>query len=318
MKRLIRLTTFSLLAATLLGACGGGGKVYDPLHPSAIYTFGDGIVDSGQTAGKLYTVNSSDPSTKPVYSFPRMVASGYGIALTAQSAGGTAWGQGGSKIADMQAQVQAQLAAPGFAGFGAKDVIMISAGMEDLIAQTEAVVTGALSEDAAKADIQAKVAAYGDTIRQLDAKGAHYIYILPPYDLRLSPWMTTLQTTHGSAPAVYMNLYNSLISALVAQLESINAKTQNILLSPGFRTRMGYYTDSSSSQNNAGTSIANTALCAGAGATDASLCTDTTLITADAAEQAKYLFADNRHPVPVVLDLLAGGTISELKNRWGD
>lgn len=317
MGTLARLAAASFLTAAVLAGCGGSGKVYEPLRPSAIYTFGDGIVDDGQNGGRIYTINSSDPA-RVVYSLPHLVASGYGLPIKPQAQGGTAWGQGGTRIADLRTQVQSQLAAASFSSFSGQELIILSAGMEDLIQETQAVLAGGSTLAVAQANIQTQVRGYGQAMLQLHGKGARYIYILPPYDLSQSPWMTTLKTTQPNAPAVYLSLFSTFTSALAQEAESVNGQTQSILLSPGFRTRMGYYTDPSNRENNAGTSIVDTALCAGAGATDASLCTDATLITTDGAQQVKYLFADNRHPVPGVLGLLANGSLSELKNRWGE
>jgi hypothetical protein len=318
MKRLIRFVALGLASTTLLLGCGGSGKVYQPLRPTALYTFGDGIVDDGQTGGgKLYTVNPSNPATTTVYSLPHTVASGYGLTIKPQSAGGTAWGQGGSQIADLRTQINAQAAVAGFSGYSRSDLIMLSAGMEDLITQTQAVLTSANSQATAQANVRAAVANYGQAMLQLNGQGARYIYILPPYDLSQSPWMATLKVTYSNAPAVYADLYKTFRSALDAEAERVNGSTQSLYRSPGFATRMGYYTDPGNNQNNAGTSITNAALCAGAGATDASQCTDATLVTADPAQIAKYLFADNRHPVPGALNLLGNNAVSELKGRWG-
>lgn len=320
MTRFLRLSSAALLAAALLAGCGGSGKVHDPLRPTAIYTFGDGIVDAGQTGGKHYTVNPSPPANPGdpvgvVYSVPEYIAHGYGLALKPQSAGGTAWGQGGSKIADLRTQINAQTAT-----YGGKNLIVLSAGMEDLIAQTQDVLAGTQTQAQADAHIRAAVASYGQAMLQLHAQGARYIYILPPYDLSQSPWMATQQTVYpaGNAAAVYAALYKTFRSALDAEAERVNGQTQSLYRSPGFVTRMGYYTDPSNNQNNAGTSITNAALCAGAGATDASQCTTTSLVTTDSAEIGKYLYADNRHPVPGVLGLLGGDALSEIKSRWGE
>ncbi len=319
MNRLFRLASIGLVVGALLAGCGGSGKVYQPLRPTAIYTFGDGIVDDGQTGGKLYTINSSNPATIFVYSMPHMIASSYGLTLKAQSAGGTAWGQGGSGIAELRTQIQNQASAAGFTGYDRDDLIILSAGMEDLMRETQSVLAGSTSTSAATENIKALVRSYGQGMLQLHGQGARYIYILPPYDLTQSPWMKAQKTAHGNnAGTVYLTLYNAFISAMAAEAESVNGQTQSLLLSPGFRTRMGWYTDPGSSENNANTSITHTALCAAPGDVDASLCNDTQLITSDSTEKAKYLFADNRHPVPVVLTLLANGSVSELKDRWGE
>lgn len=319
MTRFLRLSSAALLAAALLAGCGGSGKVHDPLRPTAIYTFGDGIVDAGQT-GKHYTVNPAPPANPGdpvgvVYSVPEYIANGYGLTLKPQSAGGTAYGQGGSKIADLRTQINAQTAA-----YGGKELIVLSAGMEDLIAQTQAVLAGTQNQATAEANIRAAVANYGQAMLQLHAQGARYIYILPPYDLSQSPWMATQQAAYpaSNAAAVYAALYKTFRSALDAEAERVNGQTQSLYRSPGFVTRMGYYTDPSNNQNNAGTSITNAALCAGAGATDASQCTTTSLVTTDSAEIGKYLYADNRHPVPGVLGLLGSDALSEIKSRWGE
>lgn len=319
MTRFLRLSSAALLAAALLVGCGGSGKVHDPLRPTAIYTFGDGIVDAGQNGGR-YTVNPSPPANPGdpvgvVYSVPEYMAHGYGLALKPQSAGGTAWGQGGSKIADLRTQINAQIAT-----YGGKNLIVLSAGMEDLIAQTQDVLANTQTQAQADAHIRAAVASYGQAMLQLHAQGARYIYILPPYDLSQSPWMATQQAAYpaSNAAAVYAALYKTFRSALDAEAERVNGQTQSLYRSPGFVTRMGYYTDPSNNQNNAGTSITNAALCAGAGATDASQCTTTSLVTTDSAEIGKYLYADNRHPVPGVLGLLGSDALSEIKSRWGE
>lgn len=320
MTRFLRLSSAALLAAALLAGCGGSGKVHDPLRPTAIYTFGDGIVDAGQTGGKHYTVNPSPPANPGdpvgvVYSVPEYMAHGYGLALKPQSAGGTAWGQGGSKIADLRTQINAQIAT-----YGGKNLIVLSAGMEDLIAQTQDVLANTQTQAQADAHIRAAVASYGQAMLQLHAQGARYIYILPPYDLSQSPWMATQQAAYpaSNAAAVYAALYKTFRSALDAEAERVNGQTQSLYRSPGFVTRMGTFTDPSNNQNNAGTSITNAALCAGAGATDASLCTDATLVSTDVAQISKYLYADNRHPVPGVLGLLGSDALSEIKSRWGE
>ena len=324
MKSLFRLASAALVSAALLAGCGGSGKVYQPLRPTAIYTFGDGIVDAGQQGGKRYTINPGPPANPSdpvgvVYSAPEYIAMAYGLTLKAQSAGGTAWGQGGSRIADLRTQIDAQAAVMGFAGYSRNDLIVLSAGMEDLIAETENVLSGATpSISQAQANIRAAVASYGQAMLQLHNQGARYIYILPPYDLSQSPWMTTQRAADARAPNVYLDLYLTFRSALDAEAERVNGQTQSLYRSPSFATRMGYYTDPSNNQNNAGTSITDTALCAGAGATDASLCTTATLITTDSAQIGKYLYADNRHPVPGVLNLLANGSVSELQSRWGE
>ncbi len=319
MNRFISWMSAALLAAAVLAGCGGSGKVYQPLRPTAIYTFGDGIVDAGQT-GKHYTVNPAPPANPGdpvgvVYSVPEYIANGYGLTLKPQSAGGTAYGQGGSKIADLRTQINAQTAA-----YGGKELIVLSAGMEDLIAQTQAVLAGTQNQATAEANIRAAVANYGQAMLQLHAQGARYIYILPPYDLSQSPWMAAQKAAYpaGDAGGVYLALHMAFRSALDAEAEAVNGKTQSLFRSPNFATRMGYYTDPSNNQNNAGTSITNAALCAAPGDVDASLCTTATLITTDSAQIGKYLYADNRHPVPGVLNLLANGSLSELKSRWGE
>jgi lysophospholipase L1-like esterase len=317
MKNLYRLMCAAACAAALLAGCGGSGKVYKPLRPTAIYTFGDGIVDDGQTGGKLYTVNTTDAVARPVYSLPQLIAASYGLTLKPQSAGGTAWGQGGSRIANLQLQVTNQGLAAGFAGYGKDDLIILSAGMEDLISETQDVLAGVEDISSAKLHIQSQVRAYGQTMQYLHDHGARHIYILPPYNLGISPWMTHLSATNTTAPSVYAELFDTFSAALALEAEAVNNKTQSLYLSPTFRTRMGVFAEAGNSQNNAGTSIVNAALCSTPADVNASLCTDATLVTAVAADQAKYLFADNRHPVPVALSLLASGSVSELHGRWG-
>ena len=311
MKRLLRLATLGLICSTLLLGCGGG-TVYQPLTPTAVYTFGDGFVDDGQT-GSLFTINAIN-TAYPVYSMPAIIAAGYGIALKPQSQGGTAWGKGGATIADTQVQIAAQEA---INNFDNNSLVIVSAGMEDLMRETTNALNGTNSTATATANVQNLAHALSAQLSNLLAHGATHVYVLPPYDMTLTPWMYTQQQTYAAAPSVWAGLYATFQSTLVADAEAINNQTQGLYLSPGFRTRMSIYADPTNLANNAGTSISSIALCAAPGNVNASLCNYSTLITADPTQQPLYMFADNRHPVPNILALLAQAALTELHNRWG-
>lgn len=125
--------------AALLAACGGGTSQYDPFVPKRLLVFGD--ENSSLAAnGRKYTVNALDANgaldcrANPLW--VQSVADFYGLTFAECNPNSAAQTQArmlalpGSKVADLAAQVEAQVAAGGFRD---KDVATVLAGENDLL-----------------------------------------------------------------------------------------------------------------------------------------------------------------------------------------
>ena len=299
----------ALCALTItLAACGGGGKIYLPFTPTALHTFGDGLVDAGQT-GKIYTINSTDQLTKPIYSLPQMVAQGYGLPLQPQAQGGTAWAQGKSTVADMQTQINTRLAAGNFTD---GDLILIAVGMEDVKRETESALNGTSNLGLAMANVQTQARLLVRQLEVLERAGARHIYVLPVYDMGRTPWAYKLGQTYVNAVSVATELSRAFHDE-VLQESYRHSDIRYTLFSPTLRTRMAQFTNPADFAGATGITNASDPVCKPPGDVDASLCLDDNLV--DPA-YLQYAFADGYHPTPGILGSLAGMALDEVKNRW--
>ena len=296
MKLSLKHLALCALALTL-AACGGGGKIYQPFTPTVIYTFGDGLVDAGQT-GTRYTINSTDQVNKPTYSLPEYVAKGYGLPLLPQAQGGNAWGQGKSTVAVMQTQISARLAAGSFSD---GDLIIISAGMEDVMRETESVLTGAVTLNVAETTIKNQAQALLNQLMALERAGARHIYVIPPYDMGRTPWAFNLGQTYPGAAGLAGKLSDLFYNQML-----VESSSRYSFFPASLREQMKVYTNPASSY------IATKPACKSPGSTDASACFDDNLeITPE-----QYVFADGYHPTPGILRSLAGLLRDGVQNRW--
>ena len=306
MKLSLKYLALCALAITL-SACGGGGKIYLPFTPTTIHTFGDGLVDAGQT-GKLYTINSTDQATKPTYSLPEYVAQSYGLPLLPQAQGGNAWGQGKSTVADLQTQINTRLAAGSFSD---GDLIIISAGMEDVMRETASTLDGTIPLQQAEANTKTQARLLVRQLEVLERAGARHIYVLPVYDMGRTPWALKLGVTHVNAVTVATELSNAFHNEVLGESFS-NSNIKNTLFSPTMRTRMAQFTDIDFASATGITNVSDP-VCKPPGDVDASACLDDNLVS---TTPLQYAFADGYHLTPGILASLAAMTRDEVKNRW--
>jgi outer membrane lipase/esterase len=126
------------VALVLLAGCGGGTSQQSVFVPSRLLVFGDDSSAIAQDGVKynvngLDTNNAIDCSLEPLW--VQIVASSYGLKFAEcnpQAAAVTAImrAQPGAKVADVQAQVVAQIAA---GGFRANDMATMLAGANDVL-----------------------------------------------------------------------------------------------------------------------------------------------------------------------------------------
>jgi hypothetical protein len=138
-RRLRRCAALVLAASLGLAACGGGTSQYDPFVPGRLLVFGDEY--SALTPnGRNYGVNgvtaegNIDCSTSPIW--VQSLANVYGFTFAecnprfdpVPKARMLAFA--GAKVADVTAQVEAQVAAGGFRD---KDLATVLAGANDIL-----------------------------------------------------------------------------------------------------------------------------------------------------------------------------------------
>jgi outer membrane lipase/esterase len=176
------LLTLALVTA-LVSGCGAGASVKDPFVPTRIVVFGDALSD--MTSGAQYTVNGGTE----VSNWAAQVATSYGITSVVKNA------MGNAKVADIATQV---------AGFSYQsgDLVLINAGMRDLIDDAVAGTNNA----------NAKGLAFADVIRNMVGAGAKHIAVINTYDLAVTPY--------GRATGKGVGLARAFNDALKADLQN--------------------------------------------------------------------------------------------------
>lgn len=179
------------LAATatvvVLAACGSG-TIDSALSPSRFVGFGDAFSDVGFNGGARYTVN--DGSTNI---WTQQIASRYGQTLAPQSLGGTSYARGNARVTakpdaagdNATLTLKEQIDAFATTGrFGGRDVVLVNAGISDIVAISQSATTDAARIDGARRAAQD----FGVQVRRLVDLGAKYILVAGTYDIGRTPY----------------------------------------------------------------------------------------------------------------------------------
>lgn len=299
----LRTGLASLLAACAVLACGGGTSTVSTLAPSRFVAFGDGTADLGQVGGTVYSVKDGT-----AVSFMQQLAASYGASITAQSAGGQGWARGNARIAlkpdaagnaatlTMAEQIDAFLAAN---TVGQNDVIVLSAGISDMVVQGDALAAGTITADQALANIEAAGKAMGAQAKRIVAAGGKHVVVAGAYDVGKSPY-AAVRGIAGTLQAATLKFNEALLVSLV--------NDGNNVLYVDFANRTNLFIASPASYSfvNASTPACTTPT--------ASTCTPST-ITAGVAYDT-YLFADDRYFTPAANRALGGLVYERVKARW--
>ena len=288
----------TLGCAALLSACGSG-STFEPLNPTRVISFGDGLSDLGNSAtGGRFTVNDGSQNI-----WIERVASSYGKTITAQISGGLGYASGGSGVSAIAAQITAFL--PG--NIGKSDLLIIDAGVSELAALATANPTDNAALNAAAAASGRALAAQ---VLRLTNAGAKHVVIANAPDLGRTPF-ASLQTRTVALTAA-SRIFNDSLKVTLANV------TDNVLLIDN----EAYVNSLANTPSNLGTGgTASVPACATATFTpvSTSTCTTTTLNISAGVTSATYnlsLYADDRHLAPAAHRLLGDNAYNRIRARW--
>ncbi len=277
-------------SAALLAACGAG-SIESALAPTRFLSVGDGFGDLGQS-GARYTVNDGTSAT--IWS--EQLAVSYGLTLKASASGGLAYAQGGARVVgaapSIQTQVDTLLAAN---TIGASDVVLVSGGISDIVAE----VTALGISDATTANVKAAGTALGAQVRRMVTAGARQVVVVGPYNLGLSPWAVGL----GQATAL-TDLTNRFNEAFLISVVDLGASV--LYVDAALYFNLVQAVPSSYAMVNVTDKACTTP--------DALTCTASTIVPT--IDYTKALFADGVNLTPAAHRLFGLNAYTKLRERW--
>lgn len=207
-KRRLRRLAAPLLAL-LLAACGGGTSQFDPFVAQRVLVMGDEL-SAIESDGRKYGVNgltaepvALDCTAEPLW--VQSVASYYGMVFkecnptNATTLNAIMRAAAGAKVADIAAQVEAQVAAGGFRD---KDLALVLGGMNDILELYGRYRAGTQSLPSLQTEAQARGERMAAVVNRLVDLQAKVIVSTVP-DLGFSPFAAAEEAARpGSASAL--------------------------------------------------------------------------------------------------------------------
>ena len=295
LPRFVASLSIGLIAASalFLTACGSG-STFQPLNPTRVISFGDGLSDVGNTpGGGKFTVNDGTQNI-----WVERVAASYGKTITAQISGGLGFASGGSGVSSITAQITAFL--PG--SIGASDLLIIDAGVSELAALAAA---NPVDNAALNAAAIASGRALAAQVLRLTAAGAKHVVIANSPDLGKTPF-ASLQTRTVALSAASRAFNDSLKTALAGVTDNVLLVDNEAYINLLFNSPSNLGTGGTASVPACATATFNT-----------STCNTTTLnIGVTTLTYNLSVFADDRHLGPAAHRLLGDNAFSKIKARW--
>jgi phospholipase/lecithinase/hemolysin len=303
-------------SALLLASCGGG-SIVDPFSPSRVIAFGDAMGDAGQN-GARYTVNDGTANVWTVY-----LAAQYGLTLTPSSAGGLDYATGNARVVakpdaagnnatpTVKQQIDAFLAG---GTFTSDDLVLVSAGTSDVIAEAQATIAGAQTEAQMLDDLGQAGRDLGAQVRRLVDAGATHVIVAGPYNLGRSPW--ALQVDRESLLEEASSRFNQQFLVSVVDLgANVLYVDAALFFNQATSNPVTYELDEDAPSVLACTTVdPGPGIGTGAGQVNSNLCTPTT-ITAG-RDYTRLLFADRVYPTPRGQQLFGDYAYDRIRNRF--
>jgi outer membrane lipase/esterase len=313
------LLAAACLSAVVVAACGGG-TVVSQFNPNRIVAFGDAFSDVGQR-GTRYTIN--DATT---VSWNERIATRYGLTLRPSAAGGSGYGTGSARVSAVP-DAAGDAATPSIAQqvdtflaqstFGPNDLVLINAGIGDIVAETAAVNGGTSTDAQAQAAVEQAAADLAAQVKKIVTAGAQHVGVVGSFDLGRTPWATqTGQAARLSNLSAQYNirlktdLFSFNIADRVLYIDAefyYNLVVQNV----GSATYGGInnITDLACNSIDPGPGIGT-----GAGQVNSALCNGSTI--APGITPALTLFADRIYVTPAAASLFGDYAFDRLRARW--
>ncbi len=301
--------------AVLLAGCGGGETVASQLSPSRVISFGDGFSDVGQR-GSRYTLNDGS-----VNIWAQQIAASYGQTLAPVSAGGLSYAAGNARInskpdaagngttPSVKEQVDAFLATQ---SFGPLDLVLVGAGIGDIVAETAALKAGTRTQSQLLDNVGAAGRELTAQVRRLVDAGAKYVVVVGSYNLGRSPW--AIQTGQQGLLQDASSRLNEgfLVSAvdLGANVLYVDAALYfNLVTSAPNQYSFQDVTNLACVSVDPGPGIGT-----GANQINSSLCNANTL--QPGVDAATFLFADRIYPMPQGHRAFGDYAYQRIRARW--
>jgi len=311
----MRRTFLATACVALLATGCGSSTTESAFTPTRLLAFGDGFTDIGQK-GSSYTIN--DGSTN---NWTLQIAAHYGLTLQPASTGGLSYAQGNARIhttpdaagdaatPTLERQIDTFL---GNGQFQPGDLVLLGAGVADLVAGMAHVTTGEHSAEQYLAAARAAGEAMAGQVRRLSNSGAQNIFVTGSYDLARTPWAKTIQQQELLSQAS-RNFNDGLLSH-IADLTQTVAFVDAAYYVNLFEGASGGY-GFSHVDNPVCTSIdAGAGIGIGAGEINSALCTPSTLVPD--ADSERYLFADKIYLTPAAQRQFGNYVYDRLRVRW--
>src|SRR4051794_17931119 len=189
------------LSSLLLAACGGGESVVSKFQPTRVVAFGDAFSDVGQRGAK-YTVNDAT-----AINWTQALAARYGLGIAPTSSGGSSYAIGSARVTakpDAAGDATTPSIADQVGTFlgsgapGANDVVVVSGGTSDILAEMAAFRAGTQDAATTTAHVAQAGRELGAQVRRLVSAGATHILVVGAYNMGRSPWGIST----GQAPFV--------------------------------------------------------------------------------------------------------------------
>lgn len=301
-------------SAALIAACGSG-TTESALAPARFISFGDGISDLGE-GGSRYTINDGSPNVWTQY-----MANLFGQNLTTAASGGLSYARGNARVT-LKPDAAGSSATPTIteqvdrflAGntLGASDVVIVSGGYSDIIAQMAAVRAGTQTGPQMVTNVRQAGRDLAGQVRRLVGAGAKYVVLVGPYNLAKTPWSTAIG--QGELLLEATSRFNEEMLVALADMGSnvlyVDAAFHYNLLT----SSPGSYNLNDSTSVMCNSVDAGPGIGIGAGQVNSARCTTSTLIPG--YDYTRYVFADPVYPTPQAHRLFAEYAYNRVRTRW--
>lgn len=314
-QRLRRAFLVAACASSALLAACGGGDVASQLSPSRIVLFGDAFSDLGQR-GSRYTINDGTVNV-----WADRVAANYGKPLTTAASGGLAYATGSARVAaqpdaagnastpSVTQQIDSFLAGN---SIGSQDLIIVSGGVGDVVAEIAKVQAGTQTSEQAFANLRQAGRDLGAQARRLVQAGGKHVVVVGTYNLGKSPW--AIATKQENLLQTASSRFNEEMLVSIVDLGSsvlyVDAALYlNLVTAAPTAYKFKDSTTVVCTSVDPGPGIG-----IGAGQVNSALCNNSTI--GAGLDPALYIFADPIYITPTAARLLGDYAYSRIRERW--